>query len=88
MIECVKRWKQLSDEQKNPYVDMAKKDKQRHDAQWKELREKNYFTLESGQRSTEVELKAKKEEMAKKALEERAEFAIYYEEKETKSKFK
>ena len=44
----------MSDIEKKPYIDLSDKDKDRYVKQLKEMNEKGYFTLESGEKSTDM----------------------------------
>ena len=44
----------MSDIEKKPYIDLFEKDQDRYVKQLKEMNEKGYFTLESGEKSTDM----------------------------------
>ena len=47
-----KKWKTMTDKEKEPYEKLAREDKERHQRQEEELKKKGYFTLEDGTKST------------------------------------
>ena len=53
-------WKEMTQEEKQPYIDMSAKDALRRDKQIKEMQELGYFTTEDGQKSTTLKPKVKK----------------------------
>lgn len=53
-------WKTLSEKDKKPFADRSKKDEVRYQKQLKDLKEKGFFTTESGIKSTDIEVDPKK----------------------------
>ena len=62
------KWQKMSDDQKQPYTKMSTADGLRHDKHVEELKEKGYFTLEDGSKSTDP----KKSKIVKKRTHEEA----------------
>ena len=56
----------MSDKAKQPYIDLSNQDAIRYKTQCDELAEKGYFTLESGQKSTDLPPKKKRVRSPKK----------------------
>lgn len=55
LLMLVKRaYSKLSDEQRQKYLDLAQKDKERYQRQLKEFEAKGFFTLEDGRKSSEI----------------------------------
>lgn len=53
LLNLVRRaYNKLTDEEKEVYKELARKDKERYERQMKEYNEKGYFTLEDGRTST------------------------------------
>lgn len=48
-------WGKLTEQQKQPYTDLANKDKARYEKQRKEFEVKGYYTLEDGSKSTDLD---------------------------------
>lgn len=57
LTECVKaagqRWAQMTAEERKPYEELAAQDKLRQEKQKNELKEKGYFVLADGTKSTD-----------------------------------
>lgn len=53
-------WKEMTEKAKKPFLDLAKKDEERHAKQLKELEDKGYFTMPDGTKSTEADVDVKK----------------------------
>ena len=54
---CAADWKSASEEEKEPYIKAAEKDKERLEKQKLELKKKGYYTLEDGTKSIDPENK-------------------------------
>jgi hypothetical protein len=55
LLMLVKRaYSQLSEEQRQKYLDLAQKDRERYQRQLKEFEAKGFFTLEDGRKSSEI----------------------------------
>ena len=55
LVTLVKRaYSQLSEEQRQKYLDLAQKDRERYQRQLKEFEAKGFFTLEDGRKSSEI----------------------------------
>lgn len=64
-----KEWREMTDEQKQPYILQSEKDKIRHQNQMAEFVSKGYFTLEDGSKSTDaLQADEQSESSPKKAL--------------------
>ena len=55
-----KQWNEMSEKQKQPYVDMSIQDQTRHQKQVDDLEKLGYFTLEDGTKSSSLKPKIKK----------------------------
>lgn len=69
---CGDLWGKLSEAEKQPFIDLANKDKERYEKQLKELQTKGYFIMQDGTKSSDVPMTGKKrkigeEKTAKKA---------------------
>jgi hypothetical protein len=53
-------WANMSDEEKQPYVDLSEQDAKRQANQYDELAQKGYFTLEDGTKSSDLPPKIRK----------------------------
>ena len=60
MTEVSKRWDALPEKERKPYHDKNAKDQKRYEKQWDELNKKNYFIMDDGKKSSEVEPKKKR----------------------------
>lgn len=55
LLNLVKRaYSKLTDDQRQKYLDLAHKDRERYGRQIKEFESKGFFTLEDGKKSTEI----------------------------------
>ena len=54
MAEAGRLWGLLTDKDKEPYVELAEKDKKRYAKQQAEYEEKGYYTLPDGSKSTDL----------------------------------
>ena len=70
MKKSAAEWNALTEEEKQPYEEMAKKDKERHAKQIAEIQKKGYFKMEDGQKSCDV---IPKEKRKKKSPEKKLE---------------
>ena len=52
-------WHLMTDEEKQPYNDLADKSKQKYETQFEQLMENGYFIMDDGTKSTDSELKFK-----------------------------
>ena len=55
-----KQWSEMTEEEKQPYLDLRAKDMERHDKQMKEFQETGQWTLEDGTSSKDLAPKIKK----------------------------
>lgn len=60
MKESAGQWSAMNEEEKQPYVEMAEQDKERHAKQVQEIQKKGYFKMADGQKSCDVVPKEKK----------------------------
>lgn len=59
-------WSNMDDKQRRPFVAMSEKDRERYDAQIKELLTKGYFVNEQGVKSSDLKKKVKRSKKAEK----------------------
>jgi len=78
-------WQNLSTEEKKPYLDKQKKDKERYERQLKEYEEKGHFTPENEGENTDSDKPQKKGRLRKVAAEEEDETKANSEETEKNS---
>jgi len=61
-------WAQMSDKEKDPYVKLHDKDVKRYEKQLEELKDKGYFIMADGTKSSEVEVKKRKSRKTGKSM--------------------
>jgi len=67
MTACGKRWGEMDDAKRQKFLELNAKDKVRQDKQLAELKNKGFFVLEDGSKSSDEQNAPKQSRKAKKA---------------------
>lgn len=57
MKHAGQKWASMSEKERQPFVNLSNEDKQRRESQLKEMKEKGFFVMEDGSKSSEHKAK-------------------------------